>query len=404
MRNLILLLIIGGGVYWAYTLWTSTSVTPEYPAEESSVTDRDPAYEPEFPDDRSKSADAAMQPPVEDPVEQPLSDLDNEILIVREEIARNNSMGNRLRLSALLLETNDPAAIGEARSNLKSIVTTAPESTVAGEARYLLLGEVTGNELNALAHEIFQRGPGSPGFGLAAEVCADQVGIADSGAALQSWDLLTEAYLGAKDLETKALIRAKLWTLVDRWVFSSKPFPEVCTFDTVVSGDSLSVIAQRNKTSVDALMHLNQLKSHVIHPGQKLKVLSGKVRIEVDKSDFRLDVYLGNRWLMGFPIGHGRIEKPTPAGDYTIGVCQKQPMWQPRDGRAPIAYGGEGNPLGERWIGFVDGASFGLGIHGTDDPDSIGTLCSEGCVRLRNTDVITLYPWVLKGTKVTIQE
>ena len=401
MRNLILVLIVGGGIYWAYNLWTAASPTPQnQPPQQPAVNDNfDSANGSTDPE-----ASAAMVSPSVEPSEKPLSAIDKEILIVREEVARDPSNRNLIRLCSLLLSDTDPASIAEARGQLKTIIASAPEGPNAGEARALLLSELSGKELETLAQEVYRRGPAAPGFGAAAEIYADQIGIADPVSALQTWDLLSQAYMRATSLETKAPIRAKLWNLVDNWVFSPKAFGDVATFVTVVSGDSLSLIAKRNKTSVDALRHLNKLKSDVIHPGQKLKVLTGNVHVEVDKSDFRLDVYLDERWLMGFPIGHGREGKETPAGEYIVGVCQKEPMWQPRDGREPIPFGKEGNPLGDRWIGFVDGTSFGLGIHGTDDPDSIGTLCSEGCVRLRNEDVVELYPWVLRGTKVDIQE
>ena len=61
--------------------------------------------------------------------------------------------------------------------------------------------------------------------------------------------------------------------------------------------------------------------------------------------------------------------------------------------------GGPGNPLGARalYLGSTD-----YRIHGTNDPASIGTQVSSGCIRLRNADVIDLYRRVSIGTKVIV--
>ena len=405
MRNFILIAIISSGIWWAYSQWTGNPNAPE-PAEtgtSTGVTNSGDANSPES-STSSTNVDATMPNPSGNEAIATLSPIDREILMLREEIARFNTPENLVKLSELLLSTNNPALIGEGRGNLKTLLAQSPDSPAAAEARRLMLGEVSGDALIQLAQEIHSNGPSTPGYGLSAEILADQSGATDAESALTTWQLLTAAYINAADLESKAPLRAKLWNLVDLWVLSSKEFPEVSTFDTVVSGDSLSVIAQRNKTTVDALKSLNGLKNDVIHPGQKLKILNGEVTVNVDKSDFRIDVYLDGRWLMGFPVGHGRIEKRTPTGEFVVGIRQKEPMWQPRDGRPSIPYGEPGNPLGDRWIGFKDGVHTGLGIHGTDDPESIGTLCSEGCVRLRNEDVKTIYPWIRSGTRVVIQE
>lgn len=413
MRNFILIAIIGSGLWWAYSQWTGNPTAPE-PSEIGTSSEAVSGTSTGGSDSNettssggnssSSNVEATMPNPSGEEASATMSPLDREILMLREEIARFNTPENLVKLSELLLSTNKPALIGEGRGNLKTLLAQYPDSAAAAEARRLMLGEVSGDALIQLAQEIHSNGPTTPGYGLAAEIIADQNGTADSKSALATWELLTAAYINASDLESKAPLRSKLWNLVDQWVLSSKEFPEISTFDTVVSGDSLSVIAQRNKTTVDALKSLNGLKSDVIHPGQKLKILNGNITVNVDKSDFRIDVYLDGRWLMGFPVGHGRIEKRTPTGEFVVGIRQKEPMWQPRDGRPAIPYGEPGNPLGDRWIGFKDGVHFGLGIHGTDDPESIGTLCSEGCVRLRNEDVTTLYPWIRSGTRVVIQE
>ena len=54
--------------------------------------------------------------------------------------------------------------------------------------------------------------------------------------------------------------------------------------------------------------------------------------------------------------------------------------------------------LGTRRLELGDG----YGIHGTDEPQSIGQSVSHGCVRLRNEDIERLYPMVPVGTPVYI--
>ena len=62
------------------------------------------------------------------------------------------------------------------------------------------------------------------------------------------------------------------------------------------------------------------------------------------------------------------------------------------------------NPLGTRWIGFdainTDGRIYG--VHGTNQPNSVGKYISNGCVRLSNSDVERLYQQVPLGTKILI--
>jgi lipoprotein-anchoring transpeptidase ErfK/SrfK len=61
--------------------------------------------------------------------------------------------------------------------------------------------------------------------------------------------------------------------------------------------------------------------------------------------------------------------------------------------------GGPGNPLGARAL-YLGSSMYR--IHGTNEPSTIGTNVSSGCIRMMNEDVIDLYNRVPVGTKVIV--
>jgi lipoprotein-anchoring transpeptidase ErfK/SrfK len=61
--------------------------------------------------------------------------------------------------------------------------------------------------------------------------------------------------------------------------------------------------------------------------------------------------------------------------------------------------GGPGNPLGARAM-YLGGTQYR--IHGTNDPSSIGTHVSSGCIRMTNDDVVDLYSRVGLGARVLV--
>lgn len=69
-----------------------------------------------------------------------------------------------------------------------------------------------------------------------------------------------------------------------------------------------------------------------------------------------------------------------------------------------IPGGSPKNPLGSRWMGFnargTDGSKYG--IHGTNQPSSIGKYISQGCIRMKKNDVEYLFDRIPIGTKVWI--
>ena len=98
-----------------------------------------------------------------------------------------------------------------------------------------------------------------------------------------------------------------------------------------------------------------------------------------------------------YPIACGKPSDPTPVGYYTVIEKEVNPIW--RDSRSgEVVYSGPDNPLGYRWISFRPY----YGIHGTNNPDSIGSFASRGCIRMHEQDVEELYERVEVGTPVEI--
>ena len=398
MRTVFLLLIIAGGVWWGYSIWFEADLIE---MDESSTTSEQ-TNSGSSSTSTENTADPAPTDPVDTVLQPDASDIESDqIQQLRSQLQANPDDGTRIRLAQVLLASENPSNVGEALGILHRIEEADVDHSAT--ARVLLLREARGTEEIRIAQQIIASGPDTAGYGEACLVIADEIGFDTDTTAVKCWQLLSDAYSSSDEIEWRSPIRQKLRNLVDFWVISKRPF-SMAGFATVISGDSLSRIARNNQVTVDSLRSLNHLKTDVIHPGQKLKFLKGIFSVDIDKSDFWLDLYIDGRWLQGFPVGHGK-DNCTPSGDFIVDLVQKKPMWQPRDGRPPVAYGAEGNPLGERWIGFEDTPSHqGLGIHGTSDPETIGSMGSEGCIRLRNEDVVEFFPWMRLGTRILIHD
>ena len=105
-----------------------------------------------------------------------------------------------------------------------------------------------------------------------------------------------------------------------------------------------------------------------------------------------------------FHVATGQSIYPTPLGSFHIVVKWENPTWYPptqdawAKGLKPVPPG-PNNPLGTRWMG-ID--SPGVGIHGTDEPASIGYSESHGCIRMLVPDAEWLFDHVTVGTPVFI--
>lgn len=114
---------------------------------------------------------------------------------------------------------------------------------------------------------------------------------------------------------------------------------------------------------------------------------SGEISIVVDTERLTLTIFSDGQPYKTYPVAVGRPKSTTltPVGEWR--VIHKGLNW--------------GGGFGTRWLGL--NVPWGIyGIHGTNNPSSIGTRASAGCIRMFNRDVEELYEWVPIGARVLI--
>lgn len=310
----------------------------------------------------------------------------------------------RIQLAKLLYGKGDTTADSEADSLLRQVYRGG--GGLGPQAAAILLRRATARQDGTgleYARFLLAKGPEAPGYARSClEIARAKRQINEDSAQVEAWELMSKAYFAFDDPEWRTQVRPDVTALVQDLILSPRR-TKACETYAVQPGDSLAKIAKQFGTTVTAIRWLNNLKGDVIHPRQTFKILKGKLRVEVDKSDFRLDVLVDDKFLYSTDVGLGRHGK-TPLGKFVIEICQKHPTWYP-PGQPEVPHGDPDNPLGDYWLGFYDtDLHSGYGIHGTDDVNSIGHESSDGCIRLRNEEVEILYRLLPPGTEVIVRE
>lgn len=120
-------------------------------------------------------------------------------------------------------------------------------------------------------------------------------------------------------------------------------------------------------------------------------------RIIVSIPDRKLALVEDGRVLRMYTVAVGAPVSPSPAGQFKVVSRLSRPTYYHPGVVIPP---GGGNPLGTRWIGLN---RKGYGIHGTNDPRSIGEAASHGCIRMAKTDLEQLFDEVHVGDAVEIR-
>ncbi len=190
--------------------------------------------------------------------------------------------------------------------------------------------------------------------------------------------------------------QASLEAINVRIINSSIPTPDSISYE-VQKGDTLTKIANKFSTTGDVIMKSNNLNNpNVVPLGRKLKVHNEKMSIVVDKSMNILTLKSGSNIVKTYTVATG-INNCTPVGSFKIINKIVDPPWYTAGGVIPPE--SSKNILGSRWLGL---SVQGYGIHGTTEPQSIGSQATSGCIRMKNDEVEELYALVPQGSEVVI--
>ena len=191
----------------------------------------------------------------------------------------------------------------------------------------------------------------------------------------------------------------------------------------------LEFVAERFHSAEMYIQKLNPGKNwEHLQPGETLKVpnvlpfevekfTEGKVpenqafasrKIFVDTQEHLLEVFDHDQLVCVFPITPGSKTLPAPVGTWKILGATVWPWFRYDEGM--LNYGvrtenyynlppGPNNLVGILWMGLNKP---GIGIHGTNNPETIGRAASHGCIRLANWDAARVKDLVSVGNTVII--
>jgi lipoprotein-anchoring transpeptidase ErfK/SrfK len=160
----------------------------------------------------------------------------------------------------------------------------------------------------------------------------------------------------------------------------------------VKPGETLNLIAGNYHRSIRQLLAANPriINPNLITPGQAIIIpglpepASIPYTIQVSIGRKSLTLLRRGQIVKTYPIATGKMLTETPTGEYVIVNREPNP----------------GGPYGALWLSL---SKRGYGIHGTNDPSSIGKAVSKGCIRMHNRDVLELAGTVPNGTRVIIR-
>jgi tetratricopeptide (TPR) repeat protein len=180
---------------------------------------------------------------------------------------------------------------------------------------------------------------------------------------------------------------------------SPQPGPDDIVY-TIKKGDSLWKLERELKVPADLIMGINNLQPKSLTVGMQIKVPKINPSIVIDKAKRTLTLKNSGALLKKYRVGIHRVDARVPAGEYTIQNKLEKGMdyADPQTG-AIIKAGDPTNPLGTKFLQLRRD----MGIHGTNQPELVGTYTDVGWIMMNDKDLEEIYALVRKGTPVSIK-
>jgi lipoprotein-anchoring transpeptidase ErfK/SrfK len=225
---------------------------------------------------------------------------------------------------------------------------------------------------------------------------------------------------GGHDAE-EALLRDRLTPLGEALFFSKAKWPNddigLMAVHSVSPGENPDAIARSYGMSREFLNRLRgkDVNSADLRSGETIKIVkvkdAGGYHMDVDLSDYTLDLFIGGVFAKRYTIAHGAAESPTPVGRTQITNRVWHPQWTHPTSKKVLQYGDPENILGPIWLAFDSkllGAS-SIGIHGYTGADGkMQAQVSNGCIRMQNQDAEEVFQVIANPdrspTSVTIRQ
>ena len=170
---------------------------------------------------------------------------------------------------------------------------------------------------------------------------------------------------------------------------------------------SVKAILPGSETAAQAANEVeDQPETQASTPGENGAARNVSVKIDIKTN--MLGVFENEKLIAAYPVTIGSAHTASPIGDWKVRGIAKLPRFRydkkmlehgERSGNFYMLPPGPRNPVGVMWIALN---KKGIGIHGTDDPGSIGRAVSHGCIRLSNWDVVRLATKIKQGDNVSI--
>lgn len=179
---------------------------------------------------------------------------------------------------------------------------------------------------------------------------------------------------------------------------------------TVAPNETLNQIARQYGLAPDHIQWANDLSDRrppkegddLLIPLRRIPPFTPResTAIVLNLPERMIYLFRGGSVAKFWGVAIGADVYPTPTGDFRVLAKEKNPTWEPPKWLEKKAIPpGPDNPLGDRWMQITPDM---VGIHGTNNPDSIGGVASLGCVRLYPEAIHDLYEQVTVGTPVYV--